>query len=134
MKKLIAILFLSLSFTVSAQTVLTTPTAIYNLDEVRAINYNTFSSALELTTKQGSIVIVSNGLSLYNKLIQSVGGTTGNAKYVKVDGTYLYVRPSMSINMFCNGTNTVIGWASGAAQDITDNCVLFNKIKAVSVQ
>lgn len=134
MKLALLAVTIALSASASAQTVVTASNATYSLTNVRAINYNTFSNSMELTMMNGSVNTFSqNGLAVYNSVVQSVGGTTAYATFIRVDGTYLYVRTSAAINVFCSGGKTAIGWANTGSQDINDNCALFNKIKAAGI-
>lgn len=137
MKKLLALAVLAFaSMVVSAQTVSTASNAVYNLDQVRAINYNTFSSSMEFTQLNGSVTTVSgsNALALYTSVINQVGGSTGNAKYVRVAGTYKYIRITTAVNVFCSGGKSAIGWANQGSEDVDTTCAFFNTIKAASIQ
>ena len=137
MKKLLAFAVLAFaSLAASAQTVVTASNAVYNLEQVRAINYNTFSSSMELTMMRGEITTISgsNALALYTSVINQVGGSNGYAKYVRVANTYKYIRITSAVNVFCSGGKSVIGWANQGSEDVDTTCAFFNTIKAASIQ
>jgi hypothetical protein len=135
MKKVFLGLFMAMSmmFSVgaSAQVAVVHPAIVYSFEDVRSFEYSTVYNQLVFVYKNGfQQSIRGPGMPYYTALVSAVGGTTAASKFTQIDGTYKYVRTSFARGFFCTNGVTQINWEDKGFEDVADNCVLFNKVKA----
>lgn len=138
MKKVFLGLFMAmatmLSISASAQIVTTRATMIQSFDDVRSFEYSTTYNIVEIKYKDnGYGQIALNPLTHFNAIVAAVGGTTGATKFTQVSGTYTYVRLGAAREIYCYSGITKIIWDANSVDNFSDNCALFNKAKANSI-
>lgn len=99
-----------------------------------ALSVEKVPNALLVTSGNGTTYSYPDATgALYTKVLNSPGF---GSHYVQVTGTLLYMNTADIVQVLCfsGGTQTVITYPQGTAQArfFTDNCGLYNQIKAAS--
>jgi len=120
------------SFGASAQTATNYSNSVYGLSEARSFEYNGWLVVIKYSNNTES-AFSNNALTLFNAIRAAHGSSTVTTKFTQVTGTNLYINTSMAASFHCSGNKTQINWNNQGTQEIDDNCELFNKVKAVSL-
>jgi len=74
-----------------------------------------------------------NALTVFNAVRALHGSSTVATKFTQVTGTNLYINTSKIYSIHCSNNKTQINWDNRGIQEIEDNCELFGKVKATSI-
>lgn len=137
MKKILLSLALAvsamLSFNAAAQNATNYSNSIYVLNEARSFEYNGWLVVIKYSngTESG---FSNNALTMFNA-IRALHGSASvtTTKFTQITGTNLYINTSLAYGFFCASNKTQINWNGSGTQEIEDNCELFNKVKAASI-
>lgn len=137
MKKILLSLALAasamLSFNAVAQNATSYSNSVYGLSEARSFEYNGW--LMVITQGNGTESAFNlNALTVFNAVRALHGSSTVTTKFTQVTGTNLYINTSKIYSIHCSNNKTQINWDNrGNLQEIEDNCELFNKVKAASI-
>lgn len=121
-----------LSIGASAQTATNYSNSVYGLSEARSFEYNGWLVVIKYSNNTESS-FSNNALTLFNAIRAAHGSTTVTTKFTQVTGTNVYINTSMAYGFFCSNNKTQINWNNSGIQEFEDNCELFNKVKAASI-
>lgn len=134
-KTLIALAFMCaamFSFGASAQNATSSTNAVYGLGEARSFDYNGW--LMVITQGNGTESAFStNALTVFNAVRALHGSSTVTTKFTQVTGKNLYINTSKIYSIHCSNNKTQINWNGSGIQEIEDNCELFGKVKAASI-
>ena len=137
MKKVFLVLFMAIAtmFSVgaSAQNATNYSNSIYVLNEARSFEYNGWLVVIQYSNRTEG-AFSNNALTLFNA-IKALHGSSSvtTTKFTQITGTNLYINTSLAYGFSCSNGKTQINWDNLGIQEIQDNCELFNKVKANSI-
>lgn len=134
-KTLIALAFMCaamFSFSASAQNATNSANSVYGLGEARSFDYNGWLMVITQGNGTESAFNV-NALTVFNAVRALHGSSTVATKFTQVTGTNLYINTSKIYSIHCSNNKTQINWNGSGIQEIEDNCELFGKVKAASI-
>jgi len=121
------------SFSASAQNATSYSNSVHVLNEARSFEYNGWLVVIKYSNGTES-AFSNNALTLFNA-IRALHGSASvtTTKFTQITGTNLYVNTSQAYGFSCSNNKTQINWDNRGIQEIEDNCELFGKVKAASI-